>query len=79
MQAIFQTGRPQIASRIDIGPHSITTDLSAFQHFGKGQATCYGPVAENIHAANERVKIGSVIHVAKTYALFLARWCGLAE
>jgi len=56
-----------------------TTDLRAFQHFGRGQATCYGPVAENIHAANERVKIGSVIHVAKTYALFLARWCGLAE
>ena len=55
-----------------------TTDLRAFQHFGQGQSTCYGPVAENIHAANERVKIGSVIHVAKTYALFLARWCGLA-
>ena len=55
-----------------------TTDLRAFQHFGLGQATCYGPVAENIHAANERVKIDSVIHVAKTYALFLARWCGLA-
>jgi len=54
-----------------------TTDLRAFQHFGKGQATCYGPVAENIHAANERVKIDSVIHVAKAYALFLARWCGL--
>jgi acetylornithine deacetylase len=56
-----------------------TTDLRAFQHFGKGQATCYGPVAENIHAANERVKISSVLHVANTYALFLARWCGLAE
>jgi acetylornithine deacetylase len=56
-----------------------TTDLRAFQHFGKAQATCYGPVAENIHAANERVNIESVIHVAKTYALFLARWCGLAE
>jgi len=56
-----------------------TTDLRAFQHFGKAQATCYGPVAKNIHAANERVNIESVIHVARTYALFLARWCGLAE
>ena len=56
-----------------------TTDLRTFQHFGKGDATCYGPIAENIHAANERVNIESVIHVAKTYALFLARWCGLAE
>ena len=37
------------------------------------------PVAENIHAANERVKIESVIHTAKVYTLFLARWCGLVE
>jgi acetylornithine deacetylase len=56
-----------------------TTDLRAFIHFGKGQATCYGPVAENIHAANERVNLDSVMQVARTYALFLARWCGLAE
>ncbi len=38
-----------------------------------------GPEAENIHAANERVKIASVIDTAKVYALFLARWCGLVE
>ena len=56
-----------------------TTDLRAFHSFGRGQATCYGPVAENIHAANERVRIDSVVHVAKVYALFLARWCGLIE
>jgi acetylornithine deacetylase len=56
-----------------------TTDLRAFIHFGQGQATCFGPVAENIHAANERVNIDSVMHVARTYALFLARWCGLVE
>lgn len=56
-----------------------TTDLRAFQHFGKAQATCFGPVAKNIHAANERANIESIIHVARTYALFLARWCGLAE
>lgn len=56
-----------------------TTDLRAFIHFGQGQATCFGPVAENIHAANERVNIDSVMHVARTYALFLAHWCGLVE
>jgi acetylornithine deacetylase len=56
-----------------------TTDLRAFIHFGNGQATCYGPVAENIHAADERVNLDSVMQVARTYALFLARWCGLAE
>ena len=56
-----------------------TTDLRSFVHFGQGQATCFGPVAENIHASNERVDIESVLHVAKAYALFLARWSGLAE
>jgi len=56
-----------------------TTDLRAFIHFGQSQATCFGPIAENIHAANERVNIDSVMHVARTYALFLARWCGLVE
>jgi len=56
-----------------------TTDLRSFVHFGGGQATCFGPVAENIHAENERVRIDSVIHTARTYALFLARWCRLVE
>ena len=56
-----------------------TTDVRAYHHFASAQATCYGPEAENIHAANERVKITSVIDTAKVYALFLARWCGLVE
>ena len=56
-----------------------TTDLRAFVHFGSGQATCFGPVAENIHAENERVRIDSVVHTARVYALFLARWCGLLD
>jgi acetylornithine deacetylase len=56
-----------------------TTDVRAYHHFTSAQATCYGPEAENIHAANERVKIDSVIQTAKVYALFLARWCGLVD
>lgn len=56
-----------------------TTDVRAFYYYTQAQATCYGPVAENIHAANERVKIESVIHTAKVYTLFLARWCGIVE
>jgi len=56
-----------------------TTDLRAFVHFGNGQATCFGPIAENIHADNERVDISSVIHTAKAYALFLARWCSIID
>lgn len=56
-----------------------TTDLRAFHHFGRARGSCYGPVAENIHAGNERVELASIQQVARTYALFLARWCGLAE
>ncbi len=56
-----------------------TTDLRAFFCYGKARGTCYGPVAENIHAANERVRLESIIQTAKVYGLFLARWCGLAE
>jgi len=56
-----------------------TTDLRSFVHFGRGQATCFGPVAENIHGANERVNLESILHTARAYALFLARWCGIAE
>ncbi|MFH1034987.1 MAG: ArgE/DapE family deacylase [Pseudomonadota bacterium] len=56
-----------------------TTDCRAFNLYGAGTATCYGPVAQNIHAGDERVNIASMVQVAKVYALFLARWCGLAE
>lgn len=56
-----------------------TTDIRAYHHFTQAQGTCYGPVAENIHAANERVEIESIIQTARIYALFLARWCGLVE
>ncbi len=56
-----------------------TTDVRAYHHYTTAQATCYGPVAENIHAANERVKVESVMNTAKVYALFLARWCGLVD
>ncbi|OGR11399.1 MAG: hypothetical protein A2097_02980 [Desulfobacula sp. GWF2_41_7] len=56
-----------------------TTDLRAFHRFGSGQPTCYGPVAENIHGIDERVHLESVINVARAYALFIARWCRLAD
>lgn len=56
-----------------------TTDLRAFHHFGRSQHTCFGPVAESIHGVDECVEIESVIHTAKVYALFLAKWCLLKE
>jgi acetylornithine deacetylase len=68
------TGSPAIT-----GVSTATTDVRVFHHFGQTQATCYGPYAEKIHAANERVDIDSIIETAKTYALFLSRWCGLVD
>ena len=56
-----------------------TTDLRSFHDFGIGQATVFGPVSENFHGADERVSVESIVHTAKVYALFLARWCGLVE
>jgi len=55
-----------------------TTDLRAFHFFGNGDCTCFGPSGGNYHGANEWVDIKSIVHTAKTYALFLARWCRLA-
>ncbi|WP_136810807.1 ArgE/DapE family deacylase [Desulfosediminicola flagellatus] len=56
-----------------------TTDLRAYHFYGKGQPTCFGPVAENIHGTDERVNLESVLHVARAYALFLARWCRITD
>ena len=56
-----------------------TTDLRAFHTYGRARGTCYGPVAENIHAANERVAIASILQTARAYALFLTRWCGIVD
>jgi len=56
-----------------------TTDLRAFHWYTNSQPTCYGPIAENIHGIDERVNLESVMQVARTYALFLARWCKLYQ
>jgi acetylornithine deacetylase len=37
----------------------------------------YGPIAENIHAIDERVSLLSLRSVTKTVALFAAGWCGV--
>lgn len=37
----------------------------------------YGPIAENIHAVDERVSLSSLRRVTKTIALFAAEWCGV--
>jgi len=56
-----------------------TTDARFFQLYGNTPATCYGPIAENIHGFNERVSINSTIQVAQVLAVFIANWCGLEK
>lgn len=56
-----------------------TTDCRFFQLYGETPATCYGPVAENIHGIDERVSIDSMMEVAEVLALFIADWCGLED
>lgn len=56
-----------------------TTDCRFFQLYGNTPATCYGPIAENIHGFNERVSIDSTVEVAQVLAVFIANWCGLEK
>ncbi|CEJ14056.1 acetylornithine deacetylase [bacterium YEK0313] len=37
----------------------------------------YGPLAENIHGFDERVRISSIRRITGAIALFIAEWCGL--
>lgn len=68
-----------VGKPVEENRYTATTDVRAFVHYGKGQATCIGPLAENIHAVNERLDISSMIHTAKIYALFMSRWCKVVE
>ncbi|MER8440149.1 ArgE/DapE family deacylase [Mesorhizobium sp. M1312] len=52
-------------------------DSAVFALHGNMTSLVYGPVAENIHAIDERVSIPSLLRVTKTIALFAAAWCGI--
>ena len=61
---------PQVAS-------TGTTDARFFGLYQGIPALVYGPLAENIHAFDERVSLDSMRRVTQTIALFIAHWCGL--
>lgn len=52
-----------------------TSDARYFPLVSGIPATCYGPVAGNIHAADEFVELDSIVTAAQTLALFLLDWC----
>jgi len=54
-----------------------TTDAGIFGTVGGTPAVCFGPYAEQAHAANERVWFPSVVQTAQVMASFVREWCGV--
>ena len=38
-----------------------------------------GPVGGNAHTADEYIDVGSAVAFVRTLALFITRWCGVAD
>jgi acetylornithine deacetylase len=52
-------------------------DSAVFAVHAGMPALVYGPIAENVHASDERVSLSSLLRVTKSIALFAADWCGV--
>jgi acetylornithine deacetylase len=79
MKALGDCHRSVVRQPLAFTPSTATTDQRFFTNDWNTPATAYGPVAEQIHAHDERVSISSIAKTARVMALFLARWCGVAE
>ncbi|MFJ8275564.1 ArgE/DapE family deacylase [Streptomyces sp. NPDC094154] len=51
-------------------------DSRVYGLFAGIPAMVFGPVAEKLHGADERVSLHSLREVTKSIALFIAEWCG---
>src|SRR3954469_5756178 len=51
-----------------------TTDARFYRNQLGIPALCYGPRVENMHAADERVELGSIVAGARTLARFIRSW-----
>jgi len=56
-----------------------TTDARFYALYYDTPATCYGPLAEDIHGADERVSIDSMQRVAEVFTSLIANWCGVRK
>jgi acetylornithine deacetylase len=56
-----------------------TTDARNFGLYGASPAVCFGPHAENIHSADERVLLSTVTQTAQALGLFIGAWCGVGR
>lgn len=59
-------------------PSTATTDARSFGLYGDTPAVCFGPHAEGVHGADERVHLPSVLETAQVIALLIRNWCGLS-
>jgi acetylornithine deacetylase len=53
------------------------TDGRFFGLYQDTPALVYGPICERAHGFDERVDLDSVRQITKTFALFIAEWCGI--
>jgi len=67
-------GRPAIEYKA-----TCTTDARFYALYYDTPATCYGPLAEDIHGADERVSIDSMQRVAEVFTSLIANWCGVRK
>lgn len=79
MQTLADCHASIIGTPLVFQPGTATTDERFFINNLKMSATSYGPIGENIHAGNERVLIPSIKQTAQVMALYLLRWCGVAD
>jgi acetylornithine deacetylase len=56
-----------------------TTDARQWALYADTPAVCFGPHGENIHSADERVWLPSVLQASQALAWFIAQWCGLSQ
>lgn len=67
-------GRPAVELKA-----TCTTDVRFFDLYYDIPATCYGPLAQNIHGADERVSVDSMQRVAEVLTSLITDWCGLKK
>jgi acetylornithine deacetylase len=79
MRTLAECHTAVVGEPLAFRPGTATTDQRFFLDYWEMPATSYGPVAENIHAGNERVLIPSIAETARVLALYLLRWCEVDE
>ena len=79
MRTLAQCHTNVVGTELAFRANTATTDQRFFLNNLGISATSYGPVGQNIHAGEERVFIPSILQTAQVLALYLLRWCGVAD